>query len=426
MFSKLRRNILLVNASIITILLIASFVAIYIVTRGDVYREIDSDFRRISFTWEDVISKIEEEGSELSIESFNIYLGKTENYDFLESRLANSYNLVIDADRNLTKAIGFYDIDYRIFTDITDNLVWETDVIQYTSYNEIQWAYRIRESENGYTVRLMNITKRLGVLTSLIVTSLIIFVITMVFVILISIYITNKSVRHLEEAFRKQKQFIADASHELRTPLASISANTDLILSKNYIRPAERKWLEYIKTETMRMSGLTRDLLFLAELDEQPLSGMQIQDVNLSFLTETYALGMEAMIYEKRLELERNIEEDVHIKGDSEKLSQVLVILFENAMAYTPEGGRIVITLSKTRTSAELIIANTGIYIPEDQQTRIFDRFYKLDKSRADGSGSHGLGLSIAKSIVERHGGTISCRSIRDGLTEFIVKLNIA
>ena len=426
MFSKLRRNILLVNASIITILLIASFVAIYIVTRGDVYREIDLDFRRISFTWEDVISKIEEEGSELSIESFNIYLGKTENYDFLESRLANSYNLVIDADRNLTKAIGFYDIDYRIFTDITDNLVWETDVIQYTSYNEIQWAYRIRESENGYTVRLMNITKRLGVLTSLIVTSLIIFVITMVFVILISIYMTNKSVRHLEEAFRKQKQFISDASHELRTPLASISANTDLILSKNYIRPAERKWLEYIKTETMRMSGLTRDLLFLAELDEQPLSGMQIQDVNLSFLTETYALGMEAMIYEKRLELERNIEEDVHIKGDSEKLSQVLVILFENAMAYTPEGGRIVITLSKTRTSAELIIANTGIYIPEDQQTRIFDRFYKLDKSRADGSGSHGLGLSIAKSIVERHGGTISCRSIRDGLTEFIVKLNIA
>ena len=426
MFSKLRRNILLVNASIITILLIASFVAIYIVTRGDVYREIDLDFRRISFTWEDVISKIEEEGSELSIESFNIYLGKTENYDFLESRLANSYNLVIDADRNLIKAIGFYDIDYRIFTDITGNLVWETDVIQYTSYNEIQWAYRIRESETGYTVRLMNITKRLGVLTSLIFTSLIIFVITMVFVILISIYMTNKSVRHLEEAFRKQKQFISDASHELRTPLASISANTDLILSKNYIRPAERKWLEYIKTETMRMSGLTRDLLFLAELDEQPLSGMQIQDVNLSFLTETYALGMEAMIYEKRLELERNIEEDVHIKGDSEKLSQVLVILFENAMAYTPEGGRIVITLSKTRTSAELIIANTGIYIPEDQQTRIFDRFYKLDKSRADGSGSHGLGLSIAKSIVERHGGTISCRSIRDGLTEFIVKLNIA
>ncbi|HRX43585.1 MAG TPA: HAMP domain-containing sensor histidine kinase, partial [Clostridia bacterium] len=383
-------------------------------------------FRRISFTWEDVISKIEEEGSELSIESFNIYLGKTENYDFLESRLANSYNLVIDADRNLIKAIGFYDIDYRIFTDITDNLVWEPDIIQYTSYNEIQWAYRIRESETGYTVRLMNITKRLGVLTSLIFTSLVIFIFTMVFVVLISIYITNKSVRHLEEAFRKQKQFIADASHELRTPLASISANTDLILSKNYIRPAERKWLEYIKTETMRMSGLTRDLLFLAELDEKPLSGMLFQDVNLSFLTETYALGMEAMIYEKRLELERNIQEDVHIKGDSEKLSQVLVILFENAMAYTPEGGRIVITLSKTRTSAELIIANTGIYIPEDQQTRIFDRFYKLDKSRADGSGSHGLGLSIAKSIVERHGGTISCRSVRDGLTEFIVKINIA
>nr|HPJ22680.1 hypothetical protein [Clostridia bacterium] len=181
MFSKLRRNILLVNASIITILLIASFVAIYIVTRGDVYREIDLDFRRISFTWEDVISKIEEEGSELSIESFNIYLGKTENYDFLESRLANSYNLVIDADRNLIKAIGFYDIDYRIFTDITDNLVWEPDIIQYTSYNEIQWAYRIRESETGYTVRLMNITKRLGVLTSLIFTSLVIFIFTMVF-----------------------------------------------------------------------------------------------------------------------------------------------------------------------------------------------------------------------------------------------------
>jgi signal transduction histidine kinase len=412
------------NVVIITVLLIASFVSIYIVTRSNVYSEIDRDFRRISYTWDDVMTNIGEEGYDFNIESFNNYLGITENYDFLESRLANSYYLVADSSKILTKAVGFYDIDYRILGDILDGVNWSSEEIQYLTHKDIHFAYRIRESSDGSVIKFMNISKRLGVLTNLIFTSLVIFMITMVFVVIISIYMTNKSIKPLDEAYKRQKQFISDASHELRTPLASINANTDLILSKNYIRPAEKKWLDYIKAETLRMSNLTRDLLYLAELDEQASEERDNREFDLSYIAKTYTLGMEAMAFEKNLILQKNIDENIKISGDSEKISQLFVILLENALRFTPEGGSVTLSLKKQRNYIELTVSNTGSYIPLEQTKRIFDRFYRIDQSRSGKAESHGLGLSIAKSIVERHGGSIACTSEQGGLTSFIVKFN--
>ena len=414
------------NVVIITVLLIASFIAIYVVTSSSVYNEIESDFRRISYTWDDIREKIEEGNNDFTIESFNYYLGTTENYDFLESRLTGSYYIIADSDKHLTRAVGFYDMDYGIFSNGVGQINWVNEEIQYLSYYDIHWAYRVRELSDGYTIKFMNISRRLGVLTNLVFTSIIIFMFTMVFVVLTSIFMTNKSIKPLEQAYRMQKQFVSDASHELRTPLASIIANTDLILSKNYIRPAEKKWLDYIKKEAMRISKLTKDLLFLAELDEQAYEGMDFQRIDLSYVAETYFLGMEAMAFEKHLIMQKDIEDDVWINGDSEKISQVLVILLENAMNFTPEHGKIILTIKKVRGTAEMKVANTGVFISENQIHRIFDRFYKIDQSRGGRVESHGLGLSIAKSIVERHGGSISCTSEPEGLTEFIVKLNIA
>ncbi len=410
------------NVFMISVLMIISTTSIYMVTRGRVYDEIEDDFRRISYTWDSVRENIELNDAVFDIETFNEYLGNSENYDFLESRLGNAYYLSTNTDRVLDKSIGFYDIDHRIFSEILYEIKWNSEEIQFLSFDDIHWAYRIKEYSDGYVIKLMNITKRRGVLTNLIFTGLIIIMITIILIIFLSIYLTNKSVKPLDEAYKRQKQFVSDASHELRTPLASINANVDLILAKSYIRPAEKKWLEYIKTETLRMSNLTKELLFLAELDEQTKEDMDITDVDLSYIAETYVLGMEAMAYEEKLTLLKDIDEDVRIKGNKEKLSQLIVILLENALNYTPSGGTVTLSLKKQRNHVALDISNTGSFIPEDQIKKVFDRFYRIDKSRGGKAESHGLGLAIAKSIVERHGGIISCTSERDGLTNFTIK----
>lgn len=425
MFKKLKTNILIMNVSIITVLLVTAFISIYVVTRGGVFQDIETDFRRASYSWYDVKDSIEEEGYIFSTESFNNYLKITENYYFLESRLGSSYILLTDSSGNLLQSIGFYDDDYRIFSTALNEINWDSEEIQYLTFDDLHWAYRIRATSDGKSVMFMNVSRRMGVLSSLVFTSLIIFMVTMVFVVFISIFMTNKSTKPVDEAHKRQKQFVSDASHELRTPLASINANADLILSKSYIRPAERKWLDYIKTEAMRMSNLTQELLYLSELDEQSKAEMDITEIDLSYLAENYILGMEAMFFEKKLQLSSEIEKGIKIKGDRERISQIFIILIENAINYTPENGNVSLTLKKLRNVAEIKVSNTGVFIPAEQITKIFDRFYKLDKSRGGKATSHGLGLSIAKSIVERHGGNILCQSEPGGNTSFIVTLNI-
>jgi len=423
MFKKLKRNILILNVSLISILLLSSFISIYLITRNNVLDDVDSDIRRAFFSWEDTRKRIEEEGDEFNNSSLNDYLKNTKYYDFLETRLGGSYLIWTNDDRSILKTVGFYNISEGILEDAISSMNFGERTEGIILHGDIKWAYRISQAEEGYNIIIKDITNRMSVLNNLVLTSMVIFFVTMVLVVFISIYLTNKSAKPLDMAYRRQKQFVSDASHELRTPLASINANTDLILAKNYIRPAERKWLEYIKKETSRMSNLTGDLLYLAELDEKYLDSFKKEAVDISTLANTYLLGMEGIAFERGVSLTGDVQDGIIIKGDSEKISQVFVILLENAMNHTPEKGIIKLEVSKVRQNIELRVTNTGSYISEDKIERIFDRFYRADESRGGKSTSHGLGLSIAKSIVERHGGSIGCSSEPEGKTSFIVKL---
>ncbi len=214
----------------------------------------------------------------------------------------------------------------------------------------------------------------------------------------------------IEKTFEKQKQFIADASHELKTPVAVILANAEAME-----KDPDPKWLSNIEEEAGRMNGLIADLLDLTRSEQKEVT---MVPVDLSRLVEKQCLIQEAVMFEKNIELEEHIEPDLKVMGAAGMLEQLIAILLDNACAHS--SGKIIVSLVRRGKDVILGVANTGAPIPPEARERIFERFYRADESRNRSSGRYGLGLAIAKSIVERHKGKIEALC-KDGLTTFQV-----
>ena len=236
----------------------------------------------------------------------------------------------------------------------------------------------------------------------------------------IAIYIIAKEiskiiVKPVAESFDKQKQFVSDASHELKTPLAVIEANADVLQSK----VGENKWLTYIQNEVQSMNKLVNDLLVLARMENVD-SNNQVFD--LSKEVQMSIAVFESMIYENKIELETNIAEGIEFKGEKEDIKHIISIILDNAIKHTKENGKIIVDVAKEKNSIKIEIKNQGDPIPEEEREKIFERFYRVDKARNRNEKRYGLGLSIAKGIVEKYNGTIEANS-KDGFTSFIIKI---
>lgn len=224
-------------------------------------------------------------------------------------------------------------------------------------------------------------------------------------------------VEPVEESFNKQKQFVSDASHELKTPLAVIEANADVLQTK----VGESKWITYIQKEIQSMNKLVNDLLTLARMENT--NSANIQKFDLSKEVQMSTAVFESMIYEKEIKLETNINEGILFNGDKEDIKHIISIILDNAIKHTEKEGKIIVNVQKEKSEVKIEIKNQGEPIPEGEQEKIFERFYRVDKSRNRNEKRYGLGLSIAKGLVEKYNGTIKASS-SDGFTSFIVKLN--
>lgn len=221
----------------------------------------------------------------------------------------------------------------------------------------------------------------------------------LVLVIILSYWVT----RPVRAAFDKQRQFVSDASHELKTPLTIISANADVL--ENEI--GENKWLHNIKAQSIRMGALVHDLLALAKTDEADME-MQLAEFNLSKAVLYTALEYESRAFEEGKVFTFSVEEDIRLTGDENRIRQVVGVLLDNALKHSNARGEIRLELKQEHNKKSISVYNTGMGVLDGEMERIFERFYRSDVSRSRETGGYGLGLAIAKSIVDAHKGKIT------------------
>ena len=234
----------------------------------------------------------------------------------------------------------------------------------------------------------------------------------------------NDLLTRLENSFKEQQRFIADASHELRTPLAVVRGETEVALNKVRTSEEYRDSLSLIKDEAEHLSRIVEDLFILAR---QPLGsspGLAKEPVLLNDAVRDCARVAQVLASRKGVRLENeNDQESMVLQGDGELIKRMILNLLDNAVKYTPRGGAINISLARQNGNAEIVIRDTGIGIPEADQSHVFDRFYRVDKARSRSLGGAGLGLSIVWSIVEAHGGKIRVESAPNQGSKFTVEL---
>ena len=225
-------------------------------------------------------------------------------------------------------------------------------------------------------------------------------------------------VRPIEESYLKQKRFITDANHELKTPLAVIKATNEVV----ELTFGENEWTVSINNQVKKLTDLTEKLVFLSRMDEEKAE-MPMIEFDLSQTTKEIAESFEYVSKASNKTYNINILPNLNMVGDVSLISQLISVLLENAFKYSNENGRIDITLSGTNKTKKLIVGNTTTGIDKKNLDRLFDRFYRTDKSRNSETGGHGIGLSIAKSIVNIHKGKIFAKSDDGKYIEFVVIL---
>ena len=237
----------------------------------------------------------------------------------------------------------------------------------------------------------------------------------------------NEMLARLEAAFSRVTQFTADASHELRTPVSLIRTEAELALRRSRGEEEYREALRRILLESERTTSLIEQLLALARADSGRESFV-IKSVDLRGVLQDVAAGWRQVANVRGLQFsERILDTELSVLGDEAALRRVLNVLLDNAFKYAPcPGGMVRLTAEGTEGSAVISVRDNGFGIPEDEQARIFERFYRVDKARTHDLGGAGLGLSIAQWIVEQHHGRITVESTPGAGSIFRVELPLA
>lgn len=330
---------------------------------------------------------------------------------FMDSTI---YTVLLDEDQHIKDVINHTtdnisdDEIIKIAENIITNRTNENLKIGNLYFTNYSYAFNM----NNTSLIIIDNENIKTELIDLLKISILIFIILEIVIIISSNQITNWIIKPVEESFNRQKQFIQDASHELKTPLSVIIASSEALENN----PNEKKWLENIKEEAEGMNSLVSDLLEMAKSENKTKE--QYNEENLSKLVEKSVLTFDSLVYEKNIKLTYNISENIVFKCDTKGIKQVVGILMDNAIKHSEQNGEIIVDLKKDRKNIVLEISNKGKEIPKEQRDKIFERFYRGDESRNRTENRYGLGLAIAKNIVNNHNGKISV-NCENGYTTF-------
>ena len=283
--------------------------------------------------------------------------------------------------------------------------------------------YLMRNMLGETKIAFVELSRQQSTIRNTVISSLISGVLALLAFFAISMFLSKWALRPVERSWQQQRQFLADASHELKTPLTVILANTN-ILKTNTDDPISKqlRWIDNTEEEATRMKKLVDDMLYLAKSDNTKLL-IAHSDINLSDVITNAVLAFESVAFERNILLEyNNIDSAIHINGNADELKQLVGILLDNAVKFSPKKETVDISLKLRQGKAFLSVHNMGITIPDHELPHVFERFYRTDKSRSNEG--YGLGLSIAKTIVDAHGGKISVESSQESGTVFRISFH--
>lgn len=276
-------------------------------------------------------------------------------------------------------------------------------------------------SPRGMTVVFSDTTTETATLKHLLYSCLIVFVFAMTAFLGISILLSRWAIKPVENAWNQQRQFVADASHELKTPLSVIMANAELMQTEDACEADCRKYAGNILSVTYQMRTLVENMLEMARMDNGTRK-MAFSELDFSQLVSDAVLSFQLLYEEKGLGLQYSIPEGIMLNGSEQHLYQVLDVLLDNALKYSAPDSTVIVNMTLCGRNCLLSVTSPGDPISREDLKNIFKRFYRADKARAM-NGSYGLGLSIAESIVESHGGKIWAESA-DFSNTFFVQLS--
>lgn len=413
MINKLKRKFVFINMILIVIILSFTFGAVYISTSNRLIRESN-----------DVLQKTIEQENEIHKNQIDISSSNTESPPPQPQFF--SFAVQIDKNNNLSEVYynNFDKLDTDNLTALVNSAISNNDTTGLIDNKN--YRYLKHDNEKGTKIAFTDRNLEINTLKSLLKTFIIVGLGSLIAFFAVSLYLANWAVKPIKKSWEQQRQFVADASHELKTPLTVILANTDIILShKDDIINNQIKWINYIKTEGERMTTLVNDLLFLAKTDANK-NEVIFSKVNFSDIIWNCVLPFESVAFEEEKIIDSEIAPDIFINGDSNRLKQLIFILIDNAIKYSTEKGTIRINLSKTQDKVLFTINNTGEPIPKEKISHLFERFYRVDESRARKKDGYGLGLAIAKTIVGSHNGKISVKSSESEGTTFTISFPLS
>lgn len=407
MFKKSRKKIVAAIMSILTLLWVGTLCVIYISS----YFEVTTTNREM--LKEHAEQYMLEKPMGGAFDPIKPFPERGPHFDTNQFKLSTFYSVAISYDNNV---IEVRNDDVAVYTDAELEKAARQVLKKSEASGVIENLVYFKLDKGGYTlVSFMDNTIIRESMNTLFRYTLIFGGVAILALYFLAAYLAKRIVTPLEESYQKQKQFISDAGHELKTPVSVVSANAEL-LSREI---GDNRWLANIQYENERMGKLVGQLLELARTENvKP----QMEYLDLSRLVAGGVLPFESVAFENGLTLNSQITDGIITLGNSTQLSQLVSILIDNAIRHSHNGKEVSVSLTHTRSTVVLSVVNNGEPIPQEQIAQLFERFYRADEARNGEDKHYGLGLAIAKAIVEAHNGKIEV-SCYDGKVCFIARL---
>ena len=282
------------------------------------------------------------------------------------------------------------------------------------------YIYQAAQYEDGsVTYAFLDISRETSAMVRILVVTIAVGVGTWFLVLLLVVYLSRRAIASIAENIKRQRQFITDAGHELKTPRAVILSNVDV----QELHGGKSKWLDNIRSQTLRLSDLTKQMLVLSKMDESGSSSFASTTFDASAVMQDTVRIFRESASLRGMQINTEIDPGIQITFSKEQYQQMLELLMDNAVKYGKEDGEISVSMQANRKTVRMTFSNKCEELPDIEPNRLFDRFYRADTSRSRQTGGSGIGLAVVRAIAENSGGKANVYFRPDNVIEFVIEI---